>query len=117
MTALLLAALIAVESSGRAHAVGDGGQAVGILQIHPATVVDVNRIAGTSYTLSDRTDPAKAQAMCRIYLSHYASKARLGRAATAQDMARIWNGGPQGHRSRSTLKYWARVQRAMHATK
>jgi hypothetical protein len=113
MMALLLAALIAVESGGRTHAVGDGGKAVGVLQIHPITVRDVNRIAGTSYQLSDRLCPAKSRAMATIYLNHYASAKRLGREPRLEDMARMWNGGPNGHRKTATLGYWAKVQRAM----
>ncbi len=45
----LIAALITVESNGRDNAVGDGGRAIGALQIHKSVVVDVNRIAGISY--------------------------------------------------------------------
>ena len=113
MMALLLAALIAVESGGNVRAVGDGGRAVGVLQIHPVTVMDVNRIAGTSYTLADRLCPEKSKAMATIYLTHYASARRMGRPATAEEMARMWNGGPNGHRKPATHRYWAKVKRAM----
>lgn len=113
MSALLLAALIAVESAGNPHAVGDGGHAVGVLQIHPAVVQDVNRIASAGFTLADRRNPAKAQEIARIYLSHYVTPQRLGRAPTAEDYARCWNGGPDGWRKRATVPYWAKVRAQM----
>ncbi len=109
-SASFIARLVAVESGGRANAVGDGGRAVGILQIHAGLVADVNRIAGRHFTLADRLDPQKSAEMCRIYLSHYATKARLGHEPTMQDMARIWNGGPAGWRKGATLGYWQRVK-------
>ena len=41
----LISAIMAVESGGRDQAIGDGGRALGPLQIHKAVVVDVNRFA------------------------------------------------------------------------
>lgn len=104
MNALLLAALIAVESGGNAHAVGDGGRAVGVLQIHPVVVADVNRIAGTHYTLADRWSPVKSREICTLYLAHY-----CGPGASAEKMARCWNGGPRGHLKPATVGYWRKV--------
>jgi soluble lytic murein transglycosylase-like protein len=103
--AILLAALIAVESGGNPAAIGDNGRAVGILQIHAAVVADVNRIAGTRYTLEDRRNPVKSRQMCLIYLQHY------GRGKTWEQRARIWNGGPRGHEKKATEKYWEKVKR------
>lgn len=111
MTALLLAALIAVESGGNAAAVGDGGRAVGALQIHASVVADVNRVYRTRFTLADRRCPAKSAELCRLYLAHWVTAERLGRAPTAEDYARAWNGGPQGWRRAATKDYWRKVQR------
>jgi len=69
----LIAALITVESNGRDNAIGDGGLAIGALQIHKAVVVDVNRIAGTSYTHQQMTNRVAARRVCEIYLSRYAT--------------------------------------------
>jgi len=110
MTALLLAALIAVESSGNPAAIGDNGDALGILQIHACVVIDVNRIAKTNYTHRDAFDPEKAREMCRIYLEHYVTERRLGRPPTMADYARVWNGGPNGYRKPATAKYWEKVR-------
>lgn len=113
ITSLLLSALIAVESSGNPNAVGDAGRAVGVLQIRPCVVADVNAYAGTRYTLADRRCPQKSREMFRLYIQRYATPQRLGRSPTQQDIARIWNGGPAGWKRQSTVKYWTKVQRAM----
>lgn len=105
----LIAALIAVESGGNDLAIGDGGRAVGALQIHAAVVRDVNRIAGTHYTHGSMTNRAAAVEVCRIYLAHWATEARLGHAPTDEDRARIWNGGPNGYAKESTKRYWKKV--------
>ena len=108
----LVPALIQVESSGRDNAIGDNGRAVGCLQIHPILVDDVNGIlarrgSSTRYTLADRLNRQKSVEMLTVYLENYGQ--RLGRAATEQDLARIWNGGPSGWKRSSTIRYWAKV--------
>lgn len=105
----LISALIAVESGGNDLAIGDGGRAVGALQIHAAVVRDVNRIAGTHYTHGFMTNRAAAVEVCRIYLTHWATEARIGHAPTDEDRARIWNGGPNGYAKESTKRYGQKV--------
>lgn len=112
---IFLAALIAVESSGDPAAIGDppspgygaasNGRALGILQIHAEVIRDVNRIYGTHYRHSDALNPARAKKICKLYLQAYA-----GRNATPERMARIWNGGPNGHKKQATVQYWRRVE-------
>ena len=104
----LIPALERVESGGRADAIGDSGRAVGILQIWPEYVQDVNRISGKTYRLSDRYIPAKSREMARIYLMHY------GKTKTMEQTARIHNGGPNGYKKPATLKYWAKVKRELN---
>lgn len=106
----LIAALIVVESQGDDIAVGDDGRAFGCLQIHAEYVEDVNRIAGASYVHEDAFDRDKAIKMVTIYLTHYCRKERLGRVATFEDLARCHNGGPNGYRRESTIKYWRQVE-------
>lgn len=118
MTAIakLIMALLAVESSGgNDYAIGDGGLAHGALQIHPCVVDDVNRIYGTNFRLSDRNNRAASIQMCELYLSYWASAQMLGRDPTIEDMARIWNGGPDGWRKPTTLPHWHRVRRHLPA--
>ena len=109
----LIPALVQVESNGNPRAVGDNGKALGQLQIWSVVVLDVNRAKGTRYTHKDAFDPAKAEAICRAYLSIYATPRRLGRTPTMEDAARIWNGGPNGHRKSATEKYWQKVARVL----
>lgn len=113
MSPALLAALIAVESGGRDHVVGDGGRAVGCLQVHAGVVADVNARYGTHYRWSGMTNRTDAVAVCDRYLRLYATEKRLGRPVTDQDRARIWNGGPNGWRSHATVGYWRRVESKM----
>jgi hypothetical protein len=101
----LISALIIVESSGNDLAIGDGGRAIGPLQIHRGVVLDVNRITGASYRHQDMTNRAQARAVCEAYLKHY------GRGATTEQLARRWNGGPKGDTKTSTEAYWAKVKK------
>jgi hypothetical protein len=102
----LITALIAVESGGNDMAIGDGGRAIGPLQIHRAVVVDVNRITGSHYRHQDMTNRAQARAVCEAYLRHY------GRGATTEQLARKWNGGgPAGDKKRATKAYWEKVKK------
>lgn len=101
----LISALIIVESSGNDLAVGDGGKAIGPLQIHRGVVLDVNRITGSSYRHQDMTNRAQARAVCEAYLKHY------GKGATTEQLARRWNGGPKGDQKQATAAYWRKVQK------
>ena len=101
----LIAALITVESNGNDMAIGDGGRAIGALQIHKAVVVDANRIAGTSYTHQQMTNRIAARRVCEIYLTHY------GKGCTTEQLARRWNGGPTGDRKSATITYWNKVKK------
>lgn len=66
----LIIALCLVESSADPNAINN--DAVGILQIRPIMVEDVNRILGyPAFDLLDRYDIHASMAMCEIYLSHY----------------------------------------------
>ena len=101
----LISALIIVESSGNDLAIGDGGKAIGPLQIHKAVILDVNRITGLSYRHQDMTNRAQARAVCEAYLRHY------GKGASTEQLARRWNGGPRGDTRPSTEAYWAKVKK------
>lgn len=109
----LIDALAVVESNNNPSAVGDSGKAYGVLQIWEVVIVDVNARFGTKYRHKDAFDPVIARDICRKYLSIYATEKRLGRKPTLEDYARIWNGGPNGHKKSKTDKYWAKVERAL----
>ena len=105
---ILWRAICQVESNNDPNAIGDNGNAVGIAQIWPICVDDVNRIVGEQrYTYADRYDPEKSRQMFWLYVRHYKPK------GTWEQWSRIWNGGPKGHLKKATVKYWAKVKGAL----
>jgi hypothetical protein len=103
-------AVCRVESNGNPLAVGDGGRAAGIAQIWAITVRDVNRFAGTKYTLNDRFDVEKSKAIFQLYVNHY------GKGQSDEVKARIWNGGPNamkatGQKLTNLNRYWAKIKK------
>ena len=108
---ILIAALIAVESGGRDTAIGDGGKAIGPLQIHKSVIQDVNRLIGASYQWQRMTNRSEAISVCKAYLTHY------GKGKSVEAQARIWNGGPTGDRKLATLPYWVKVDKQLKGTK
>ena len=111
----LLAALILVESSGNPDAIGDNGKAVGVLQIHPIVIEDVNRIYGTDFTLEDRYEINHSRNVANLYLAYWGYKyeENTGFQANTEVYARIWNGGPNGWNKKSTNKYWIKVKEVL----
>ena len=107
---IIIAACIAVESGGNPLALGDHGEARGVLQIHRCVVEDVNRFAHTHYTWDDAWNVEKSEKIFSLYVGHYDTPQRLGHAATDEDMARTWNGGPNGWKKPCSIPYWKRVQ-------
>lgn len=108
VTALILA-LFLVESGGNLNPPNGRAGEVGPLQTRLCVIQDLNRW-GYVYTLDDARDLDKAKQICRIYLAHYATRERLGHEPTVEDMARIWNGGPDGWKKRATRPYWQKVR-------
>lgn len=69
---LFCEAMIEVESNGREDAIGDGGLAVGVLQIWPIMVADCNEWVGyEKYTLEDRYSRSKSIEMWNIISRRY----------------------------------------------
>ena len=115
----LVTALIQHESTNRdSPPPGDqklANWAYGPLQIRQPCVDDVNGLH-----LDKPHKAAECQGnrplsiwICREYINMYATKAKLGHTPTVEDMARIWNGGPDGYKRSSTLVYWADVQKLL----
>lgn len=96
-----------VESGGDDAAVNAAEDAHGRWQVRAGYLADGNAEAGTSYALDEMHDPQKAETIVRAYLSRYgrAFAARAGRDPTAEELARIHNGGPRGAESPRTLAY------------
>lgn len=73
-------ALILVESEGNPNAKGKTND-LGILQITPIYVADVNRIIKEErYTLDDRTDVQKSMEMFEIIQNHYNPEKEIDKA-------------------------------------
>ena len=97
-----------VESRGDPRAVGDGGAALGVGQIHTIMVDDCNRIVGRRrWSYADRLCPVKSFQMFAVYCLHYWP------AGGPEQWARAWNGGPRGPEKSCTLAYWRRVEAAL----
>jgi hypothetical protein len=98
-------ALHIVETSGRTGPiVGDGGKALGPLQIHRAYHAD-SRIAGDYSRVSNL---AYARRVATAYFKRYAPAAWA--AGDVETLARIHNGGPRGHLKPATKGYAAKVK-------
>lgn len=107
--------LWAETRGGDDNAIGDKTliyKAYGALQIRQPLVNDVNHIAKTHYRAEDCLGNRPLSLwMCEKYLDLYATKARIGREPTAEDMCRIWNGGPNGWKKQSTVAYWQSIKK------
>ena len=98
-----------VETGGRVGPIlGDGGRALGPLQIHRGCFKD----SGVAGRYEDVADLAVATAVLRAYLTRYAPKALAAgeSAGRWQECARIYNGGPKGASKTATLAYWRKVE-------
>lgn len=108
--------LINKESEGDDYAKGDEdlvGKAYGCLQIRQICLDDtIDVLVAHGYSKSDLTtqklmgNRKLSIEVFKVYMNRYANKKELGRQATYEDMARMWNGGPLGYKKESTRKYW-----------
>lgn len=89
--------------SNRNPKIKSNGDAVGILQIRPIMVKDLNKKEGyRRFTLSDRRDSLKSVEMFKCFLRHY-------NVCSLEQASRKWNGGPTGMEKRSTVPYYNKV--------
>lgn len=105
----ILDAIRQVETGGckdPANAVGDGGRAIGPFQIHRAywqDALEYDPSIGGVY--ADCRNEEYARRVVVAYLSRYC------KVWSDENVARIHNGGPAGHRRKATLGYWSKVRR------
>ena len=105
-------ALHLVETSGRTGPIiGDGGAALGPLQIHRAYHAD-SRVAG-DYSRVAELDYSKRVATA--YLKRHAPTAWA--AGDVETLARIHNGGLTGHKRASTLPYLRKFRSVFNQVK
>ena len=111
----LVNALIFVESRGIEGAVGDthlGAPSIGVLQIRPIMVREVNRIlkkkgASMRFNLQDRFNRDKSIWMFMIWKDYHHPNDNF------EKIARNWNGGPNGYRFKRTEQYWNKVKQQL----
>ncbi len=100
----LIDAIIYVESRGDVNAYNAKENAVGCLQIRPIMLREVNRLLGyNKYKLADRWNKQKSIQMFNVIKEHTTNP-------TDEKLARNWNGGWNGYKKQSTLKYWQKVK-------
>ena len=118
----LFAAMAQVESD-------DGRTSNNIYQISDVYIDDVNRITEISsitvrqhgcrlpYSINDKFDRAASEAMMATYWLYYGTRymTLTGERPTVEVFARIHNGGPDGWKKPSTIKYWHKVKAAIEA--
>jgi len=108
----LLEAMIQVESRGKEGCIGDkhlGKPSIGVLQIRPIMVREVNRILKKQdikkkFQMDDRYSREKSIEMFNIWKDYYHSE------DSEEVIARCWNGGPKGWKRKATEHYWEKVQ-------
>ena len=116
-TPSIVDALIQVESRGNDSAVGDvhlGEPSIGVLQIRPIMVREINRILklkGSShkYKNKDRFSRDKSIEMFTIWKEFH------HKDSDYEKIARSWNGGPKGPKNPKTYSYWKNVEYQLYS--
>ena len=111
----LVNALIHIESRGNDSAIGDthlGEPSIGVLQIRPIMVREINRILklkGTKhrFKLKDRFSREKSIEMFLIWKEFH------HKDSDYEEIARSWNGGPNGPKNQKTYNYWKKVEQQL----
>ena len=111
----LVHALINVESRGNSKCLGDlhlGSPSVGVLQIRPIMVREINRIlkiegSEKRFKKKDRFSREKSIEMFYIWKNFH------HKGDSDEVIARCWNGGPKGWKSIKTQHYWNKVQKEL----
>ena len=98
-------ALHIVETSGRTGPIiGDGGRALGPLQIHRGFHTD-SRVAGPYERVADLE---YSKRVATAYFKRWAPDAFA--KGDVETLARVFNGGPRGHLKPATKSYGVRVK-------
>lgn len=107
----ILHAIRVVETGGEsdpANAVGDKGKSIGPFQIQRGywqDAIDHDPSIGGVY--EDVKNEEYARRIVIAYLSRYC------KSWSDENCARIHNGGPSGHKRKSTVKYWRKVENVL----
>jgi hypothetical protein len=102
----LLNAIAFIESGNNSNAIGDDENALGTYQIwnvYWKDAVEHNPEIGGDY--SDVTNDEYARSIILSYWDRYGERCNY----SIEGLARIHNGGPNGHKKQSTDKYWEKI--------
>ena len=117
----LLDAMRQVESGGNDCAIGDkhlNNKAYGPYQIREPYYEDARQfnpnLGGNFRDVWGEGSDRYSEMVVGSYMGRYATRERLGRDPTDEDIARIHNGGPNGYKKDSTLPYWNEVQKELN---
>lgn len=107
-----------VESSNNPNAYNKKENAVGILQIRPIMVREVNRVlkmnnSNDRYTLLDRWSKEKSIDMFEIMAENVRCCEDITRLEFYEMVARKWNGGYRGMEKTATIKYWNKIKKEL----
>jgi hypothetical protein len=105
-----LQAIIYTETSGGLSRYNPGEtESVGLLQIRPIMIREVNQILGyNKYQLSDRLSDKKS---IEIFMTY---QHKFNPTGNFEKMCRLWNGGRSGMKKASTLKYYQNALKILH---
>lgn len=111
--------VINIESNNNDSAVCMRENAVGVLQIRPIMVREVNRQLRKSkidlrYTKEDRWSRDKSIEMFELMARSISCSDTLSFIGMCEVTARKWNGGHRGDRKKSTVKYWNKVKKELN---
>lgn len=109
----ILPAIEQVESSGRVTLIGDNGKAFGPLQVRREPCEDLADRFGAVVNPEDCNGNYElSEYVVRLYLGYWGvqHELRTGQIATAEDLCRTWNGGPDQGPFDKTDIYWAKCQ-------
>lgn len=119
MKDVLFSSIVWVESKGNTKAKSTDGS-VGVIQIKPVMVNEVNRICkirniDKRFTLKDRVNPLKSREMFWIFQEFYHPNVNWNDISMEdlESIARKWNGGPAGDKKARTKKYWRKVAKRL----
>ena len=108
----IIEAVITIESGGDLLAFNAKEEAVGVLQIRPIMLREVNRLVGyCKYKYDDRWNKTKSIQMFIDYQNH------VNPNWNPELAAKKWNGGINGEMKASTTSYWYKVKRVLSKNK
>lgn len=90
---------------------GDNGDSIGAYQIQQPYFEDAQQFDAnlSNFSYEDVTENAVARRVITTYWLRYATKQRIGRSPTLEDLARIHNAGPNGFKRGATDDYWRKI--------